>query len=108
MNSSKLLNAEHGKVNRSRFEENIGIADVVSKLGNYTTVCIKDGKTGKVLYSGHNATVLGGRVAQLEELFGLTKNFTQNSMQCLQDSACCFASFWKCVIINAEYQRRGE
>ena len=78
MNSSKLLNVEHGKVNRSRFEENIGIADVVSKLGNYTTVCIKDGKTGKVLYSGHNATVLGGRVAQLEELFGLTKNLSQH------------------------------
>lgn len=78
MNASKLLNAECGKVNRSRFEENIGIADVVSKFGNFTTICIKDGKTGKVLYSGHNATVLGGRIAQLEELFGLTKNSSQH------------------------------
>ena len=78
MNASKLLNAEYGNVNRSRFEENIGIADVVSKLGNFTTISIKDGKTGKVLYSGHNATVLGGRIAQLEELFGLTKNSSQH------------------------------
>ena len=79
MDARNLLNCAKGNIVRTKVVEGMGLSDMITGgLGNFTTICIKDGKTGRVLYSGHNTTVLGGRVAQLEEIFGLTKNSNQH------------------------------
>lgn len=78
MNALKLLNGSNKQIIRTKITDGVGLSEVINSIGNYTTICIKDGKSGKILYSGHNTTVLGGRIAQLEELFGLTKNGSQH------------------------------
>lgn len=79
MDARNLFNGAKGNIIRTKVVEGMGLSDMITGgLGNYTTICIKDGKTGRVLYSGHNTTVLGGRVAQLEEIFGLNKNSNQH------------------------------
>ena len=80
MDARKLFNCAKNNIIRTKVVEGMGLADVVGKgdIGTFTSICIKDGKTGRILYSGHNTTVLGGRIAQLEELFGLNKNANQH------------------------------
>ena len=77
MDARNLLNFDKNVI-RTKVVEGMGLSDVVSVLGNYTTICIKDSKTGRILFSGHNTTVLGGRIAQLEEIFGLRRNSDQH------------------------------
>lgn len=68
----------NGKVQRSRIEEGLGVEDVLGSVGTATRVRILDGKTKKVLYDGHNTTVLGGRLHLLEKSFGITPDVTQH------------------------------
>jgi len=76
MNSS-ILN-KNKNVSRTKIVEGFGLDHISASIGNITTITIKDGRSGKILYSGHNTTVLGGRSAMLEELFGLVKNSNQH------------------------------
>lgn len=73
-----ILNGNNNKIIRSNVIENLNVVDVTGSSGYYTSVVIKDSKTGRILHSSHNTTVLGGRIAQLEELFGISKNSEQH------------------------------
>lgn len=71
-----ILNGNNNYIIRTNISDNLGIDD--SAGGFYTSFTIKDSKTGRILFSSHNTTVLGGRMAQLEELFGISKNPDQH------------------------------
>lgn len=73
-----ILNGNNNKIIRTKVVENLGVEDIIGNSGFYTSITIKDGKTGRILQSTHNTTVLGGRIAQLEELFGITRNSEQH------------------------------
>ena len=73
-----ILNGNNDKIIRTNVVENLNVEDVIGSGGFYTSITIKDGKTGRILQSMHNTTVLGGRIAQLEELFGISKNSDQH------------------------------
>lgn len=73
-----ILNGNKHDIIRDKYIENFGVVDTTGEHGLYAHITIKSGKTGKILYSSHNTTVLGGRIAQLEELFGITKNKDQH------------------------------
>lgn len=72
----------NGLVQRSRVVEGIGVDDAMASLGTKTRVRILEGN--KVLWDGHNTTVLGGRLALLEKQFGIipdeTNHLTLNNM----------------------------
>ena len=64
-------------IQRSFYEDGFSVEDLCS-CGTKTRVMIKDSKTGKVLFDGHNTTVLGGRLHLLEKSFGITPDITQH------------------------------
>ncbi len=66
-----------GSVQRSFYADGLSVEDLAS-CGTATRCIIKDSKTGKVLYDGHNTTVLGGRLHLLEKSFGITPDPTQH------------------------------
>lgn len=79
MGFGNLLNGKERKIIRSRVVDGFGLSSALKgDLGYWTEYRIIDKKTGRLIESGHNTTVLGGRIAQLEELFGLTKNEKQH------------------------------
>ena len=61
---------------RDSHVEGVGL-DFGSGLGTATRVIVKD-ENGKILFSGHNTTVLPGRIALLEEMFGIERNAQQH------------------------------
>lgn len=77
MNS--ILNGKNHKIVRTNIEDCMSAVDnIIGSQGFYTEVQIKDSRSGAILYHGHNTTVLPGRVAQLEELFDVTRNKEQH------------------------------
>ena len=74
-----ILNKNNKNIIRSTVYDGLETADsIFGSSGLFTEVTIKDTKSGEILYNNHNTTVLGGRVAQLEELFGILRNSDQH------------------------------
>ena len=67
----------NANVQRAVYEDGLSVEDM-AHCGTATRVIIKDSRTGKVLYDGHNTTVLGGRLHLLEKSFGVTPDPTQH------------------------------
>lgn len=65
------------KTERIEIADSIGLEDSCAMGSFLTSVTIKDAK-GRILYYGHNGTVLGGRVAVLEDAFGIPKQRKQH------------------------------
>lgn len=62
-------------VNRAVVEDGMGLSE---SIGTRTRVRIFDSKSKKILYEGHNTTVLGGRLSLLERAFGITPEVSQH------------------------------
>ena len=71
-----ILNGKNHKIQRTAFEEFLNLEDGSGSI--FTTFEMRDKKTGRLIQSTHNTTVLGGRIALLEEMFGLTRNKDQH------------------------------
>lgn len=69
-----ILNGKNHGIHRAAFEEFLNVDEAGSI---FTEFDMYDGK-GNLLQSTHNTTVLGGRIALLEEMFGLTRNKDQH------------------------------
>ena len=72
-----ILNGKNHNVSRESWEEFLDVVDNGGP-GIYTFMQIRDKKTGKLLFSTHNTTVLSGRIALIEEMFGLSRNKEQH------------------------------
>ena len=73
-----ILNGFNDKIQRDAFEEFVNVEDGPGSI--FTVFEMRDKKTGRLIQSTHNTTVLGGRIALLEEMFGLTRNKDQHLM----------------------------
>ena len=73
-----ILNGKNYKIQRQAFEEFLNLEDGPGSI--FTVFEMRDGKTGRLINCTHNTTVLGGRIALLEEMFGLTRNKDQHLM----------------------------
>ena len=70
-----ILNGMNHKIKRAFIEDFLNLDDGAGSI--FTVFEMYDGK-GNLLQSTHNTTVLGGRIALLEEMFGLTRNKDQH------------------------------
>lgn len=74
---SSLSSDDNGKlVHRSKIVEGVGVEDILAGLGTNTRVVIREGD--KILYDGHNTTVLGGRLSLLEKSFGISPDMANH------------------------------
>ena len=68
---------KRGNTHIIRVVEEIGLDDEES-FGTRNEYIVKDGKTGKILYHDLNLTVLGGRLALIEDSFNVASNLEQH------------------------------